>query len=386
MGDAETLAALFGVGGTKGAYADINQFEDILAKNNLWRRASAPLSAAKFDMSTWSPTEQIGVSAGQAFISALLNGLGQRSEANQMSLAAKVLPQLYRDPEAVAVPEGLDPEAFGALKLSTIKEKAAQDFQKEELKTKLFAEMFSRNPALASQLMPTKAKDFGLDVAIPQMGEDPDSAAYKIAQDKRKIEEQYTEKLLTGTQANLALNLNKAASNIFKALEKENPLTASTAIFEFAKLQDPTGTVREADEMRVSDAGGPLGQLARIHNEIMQKGKLTPDAKIAMREIVPFMVENQFQSYNQLRDSYLDAAKSYGADPSRVQFVKPVDLSSYLNQGGAGGAGASVEGQLQAIRDQLLRPDISIEERALLKQKAFSLVSPPRSAGGSPLG
>lgn len=141
--------------------------------------------------------------------------------------------------------------------------------------------------------------------------------------EQRAYEQEATKILTTGAQANKALEMNKAAENIYNSLQQDNPLAASTAIFEFAKLQDPTGTVREGDELRVSDPGGPLGQLARLHNEIMQKGKLTPDAKVAMATLVPQLQASTFAGYNQLKDNYVAQAKRYKANPGNIQFIKP---------------------------------------------------------------
>jgi hypothetical protein len=165
------------------------------------------------------------------------------------------------------------------------------------------------------------------------------------------LEQEYTDKLLTGDQGKKALEINKAARNIFEALKKENPLAASTAIFEFAKLQDQAGVVREADEMRVSDPGGPLGRLAQIHNEILAKGKLTPEAKAAMRELVPIMQESTFSQYNQLRDSYLEAAKDYGANPDRIKYVRPFDVSTYFEDAMTAPVVKGPDGNLYQIVD-----------------------------------
>lgn len=161
MSDNDVLAALFGGAGyggvNRGADADLAAFDRTITLNDPWRLAAAPVFGAKFDTSTWNPMQTLGVTAGQAFLGTMLNALGQRSEAQQLEKVAQVLPQLYSNPSSVSVPEGVDPEAFGTLKLSALKNTA-------DSQAKLFADVFSKNPALAVTTMPELAAKFKIKV------------------------------------------------------------------------------------------------------------------------------------------------------------------------------------------------------------------------------
>jgi hypothetical protein len=128
------LSDIFGSGSSAGSTGDLATFQKTLAANDMYRQAAAPIAAAKFNTSTWSPLQTLGVTAGQSFLSSLLNALGQRDESNQLNSVVSVLPDLYKDPASVATPEGVDAQAFGGLKAAAIEKQALiQDAIKRSL-------------------------------------------------------------------------------------------------------------------------------------------------------------------------------------------------------------------------------------------------------------
>lgn len=310
---------------------------------------------------TFNATESFATAFGKAFLSGLATNYAQNRAADQVSKVVNVLPQLGADPYSVSAPEGVDAGPFNLLKGSAIlksearKASAASEGQRTvgDLLKSILGEGVKAGtitPASALEAAKTGRIEEVLGSSQSDALKNPNSPDYKRNQDLFKIEQSYTDKLLTGAEPQRVMAMNRAATNILDAIKKDNPLAASTAIFEYAKLQDPAGTVREADEMRVSDPGGPLGILAQIHNQITGEGKLTSDAKKSMRELVPILQENTFTQYNQLRDSYLEAAKEYGADPARIKYLKPADLSGYLTESSSGIPNeAAIKGRLSLI-------------------------------------
>lgn len=121
------LSALLNGAGLNNQTPDISAFQKTVAANDLYQMAATPVLAAKFDTSTWSPGTTFGVTAGQAFLGSVLNELGNRRQGEQLAKVAEVLPSLYRNPAAVAVPEGVDSEAFGILKLGAMSNKFRTD-------------------------------------------------------------------------------------------------------------------------------------------------------------------------------------------------------------------------------------------------------------------
>lgn len=319
---------------------DLTGFAQSVQASDPYGIAGQALGAFQPDMSTWSAGTQGATAFGKAFLSSILGNYARQNTANQLSSVVQSLPSLTSNPYGTAVPEGVDSSAYNILRgtsaLNQAQMQAASASKKSDTRMDLLKTIFgegvktgSMSPQAALEGIETGKLPFGQEV---DASKNPNSNQYKFNKDIADIERKYTETLLTGTAAKEAMNINRASTNILEAIKKDNPLAAATAIFEFAKLQDPAGTVREADEMRVSDPGGPLGQLARTFNEIQSKGKLTAEAKRSMRELVPLLQKNTFDQYDQIKGGFLDAATQYGADPSRIQYVKPTDLSSYLQE------------------------------------------------------
>jgi len=322
---------------------DLLGFTQQVRQSDPYGIAASSLNAFQPDTRSFSAGELGATAFGKSFLSGLLGNYANERANRQLSSVVQALPQLNSDPYGMSTPEGVDSGAFNLLRGSAIlknaqkqavlgdeKKTAVGDLLKSVLSEGVKAGSITPQAAL-------KAIETGDTSALEGMdtSKNPNSPQYKFDKDLADIERKYTETLLTGTAAKEAMNINKASTNILDAIKKDNPLAAATAIFEFAKLQDPAGTVREADEMRVSDPGGPLGQLARTFNEIQSKGKLTAEAKKSMRELVPLLQKNTFQQYDQIKSGMFDAAKAYGADTSRIQYVKPTDLTSYLEDAGS---------------------------------------------------
>lgn len=388
---------------------DLSAFQQAAAQNNFLSNLGPAINGAKFDMRYWSPGSQLAGSFGQAFLGAVLGQIGRAQVADEVAKVGAVLPDLYRNPSSVAAPEGVDESTFAPLRLRAQLKQLQQESYRQQLLNEMGLDLFktaqseqykadagakAAGEAEKNKILAANQAWRQIAWAADGTGKDyvptnPDDPRYKINMDLFKIEQAYTDKLLTGNEAQKALNMNKAARNIMEALKKDNPIAASTAIFEYAKLQDPMGTVREADEMRVADPGGPLGQLAQIYNTIQSKGKLTPEAKIAMREIVPILQDSTFLQYNQLKDSYLEAAQQYGANPERIKYIKPLNMADYLQSEDTTGTGATLSGstnsgvlnQLQEIRNQLADTSLSAQDRKALVTRARGLALIQDSGG-----
>lgn len=335
-GTNQALAALFGAGLISGAgdsqNADLTQMYNTLKSNNPYMQAAAPVLGAQFNTSTWSPGTTLGVTAAQAFLGNLLKGYGAIDSSQQLDKVAASLPALYADPLGTATPEGVDPQVYSQLRTNTVARQQAgmAAAAAEERKAKEAAVLEGDK-----ERERIRGKNEGWGIISGSKGSgpaliDPDSPQGKAEKQRQELEQKYTNELLTGKGAERVLQVNTAAQSIVDALKQDSPIAATTAIYKFAKTLDPVGAVRNEDQKMVADPGGPLGQLAMIHNEILQKGKLTPEAKTAMKEVLPSLLGAEFNSYNQVKDNLLTAAKEYGANPERVKYLQPFDIKTAL--------------------------------------------------------
>lgn len=157
------LSALLGgvTGGVSKTLTDdpaLDAFSRTAASNSIYNQIANPILNTRFNTSTWSPTESAAVSLGQSFLGGLLGNLGRQDVAKQYETAASVLPDLYRNPNSVSTPEGVDAEAFGALKLAALRDNAKRERQ---LQDSVIANVFTKDPRLAV-LAPETANKLGL--------------------------------------------------------------------------------------------------------------------------------------------------------------------------------------------------------------------------------
>lgn len=240
-----------GRGGGIGDFADLNEFQNTLAKNNYYRLAAVPLLQTKFDTSTWSPVQSFGATALQSFLGSALNSLGQNYEAQQLAKVVPVLGDVYANPAQTPVPEGVDPEAFQQLQMSAIRENAlreARDRQADkDLKQRLFGEMFIRNPVAAQQLMPDVAKDFAVKLDLQQMPTQTPVTAMDVALQKFGGDEALAREYVKLTDPEF-----KAAQLAFDKAEKEN--TAATGARSISPSDTLTFVTKQFDDAKNLDS------------------------------------------------------------------------------------------------------------------------------------
>lgn len=179
--------------GAVGSDPALNAFSRTIGQNDYWKQAAAPIGAAKFNTSTWSPLTTGLVSGAQGFLSALLSGYGSNQEASQLDAVRQVLPQI-RAGEDVPLPDGVNPEAYQGLKLS-----AAQDLFSSKQKIK----------DAVTQSLAEKGVAINADGTLDTSG----LSAIKNAEDQAKVDAAGN-KPLTRAQLGAAQDLAKTIGGI----------------------------------------------------------------------------------------------------------------------------------------------------------------------------
>lgn len=173
----------------------LDKFSSALTANDIWKIAAQPILGAQFNRSTWSPWTSAATSAAQAFLGSALNEIGNVSEARQMQKVTDILPDLYRNPLSVDVPEGVDSKAFNILKTAAIADQATKN---QKLLENVATDLFQKRPDLAMQLfqkpsgmtdMPEGAIPATTDEANP-LSTGKDSTSQKLAKYFREFQAQ----------------------------------------------------------------------------------------------------------------------------------------------------------------------------------------------------
>ena len=156
---------------------DILGFQKNIMASNPYRMAAAPILGTRFDTSSWSPGTALAATAAQSFLGSVLQGLGQRKEAQQMEAVAQALPSLYADPLKAQVPQGVEADAFNALRGNVYSRQAKS---KSEMREQLVKDMLGVDIAGKTE----EAKELGKLNAKKKaygasMEEDPESPVAK---------------------------------------------------------------------------------------------------------------------------------------------------------------------------------------------------------------
>lgn len=375
MADTSTafLSALMGSGGGN-AVSDLLGLEKTIAANSLWRQAAAPVLGAKFDTSTWSPMESLGVSAGQAFLGGLLNAMGVRDEASQMESIAKVLPQLYKDPLSVEKPEGVDSEAFAQLKLSSLKDNISRN---QKLSEKLAEDLWGIKAAGLKKQSETVGELSGRKKFYGEGVEDPESPVTKTADQLRKE--------LLGMKEISEFGDIKNRFNVLLKAEKD-PSTVADLDFVYgvAKILDPSSVVRESEgQMVISSNSIPAATLGYL-NKALSGGTALDRPKLL--DLAQRHYDVRTGEIGSILDRYSDIATKRGADPSSVlPFTKEslkiarTPVSSNLE------SGDELQGQLKLILDKVRNKAVLTPEDEAVLSRARGLFKAP-TRGGVPLG
>lgn len=328
-------------GSSTGSDAALNAFKNNLGQTDYYKMAAAPLLSAKFDTSTWSPMESFGATAAQSFLGTALQMLGQKSESDQLLKAAAVLPQLQRDPVSVGVPEGVDPGAFAALKMSAIKDMFDRGEAVDKLKQQFILSRLGKQDDIALEVAAAgpleKAKKLAEMEAINSLpggaAANPSSPQYKVNQDKQALEKDFYNRITSLPQYKLLADVD-SNFRALKDLAKQDSKAADIGLIStIARIRDPNSTVREGEFQINSDVQSLLdAQVGNWRAVVSGQSRLDPAAKAKLIASVVPKYNELGQSYVEARDPLIKALQAQGGSPDNVPVMgfQPFDMQSLV--------------------------------------------------------
>lgn len=308
------LSAL--MGGSSGANVDdVLAFRQQVQENNILNDLAPAILGAKFNTSTWEPAETLGVTAGQAFLGTLLSGLARRDAAQQFSDVAQILPQLYEDPRSVAVPAGVDPEAFGALKLATIARGARQ---KADTKSSIIKDLLGVELEGLKAEKEAFGKIKGETTAYGAAGiKDPNSPQSKLL--KQIADEEDARRKEIGAMKT-ASSVSAMISTIptLEAMVKDTATSDIPFIYKFVQAQDG-GVVKEG-EMQMVQGSSPVLQkyAAELNKTLNGASALTPGIKQQMVDEMKAAAGSQYKALIKESEPILQIGESRGANRGKM--------------------------------------------------------------------
>jgi hypothetical protein len=314
-------------------YDDLNTFQKSAAGNNFLLNLGPGISGAKLDMRTWSPEAQVGTSFAQGFLGALFQGMGRDQVADQTRQAAALLPLLYQSPESVQAPEGVDPQAFealrGAAQLTKLQQQAFRQQQAQELWNELYKENLLQQFKAEAEAAGAGKKRFAevlgentawdairnMSAGEGEIGEitNPKDPRYQVNQDRLALAERLR-KEFTGRPENVKFNEVADRYNVLKmALSDPSSISDNDFVVGLAKILDPGSVVRESEGQKLIDSQSiPASILGQLNTALQGGQALSPEARVNFLEMAGRHYTTLKEKTDALRGQYSRIASQSG--------------------------------------------------------------------------
>lgn len=350
---ADDLAAIYaslGLSNPTATANDLSSFQNNVLASDPWNIAAKSLGSFQPNMSTWSPTAQIGTSFLKNFLAGAMGQYARNDATDQLNSVIQVMPQLQSDPLNVAVPEGVDESAFGTLRSNKV-------LQNLQAKAQAAAENKSALGDLLKTVVGEKAKidpegaiagltkyqqsgnigDILGTTGAADPAANPNTPAYKAEQDKIKNERDLFNDFFSKSAD------YKYKEQGLKALTQAFLDKKGTSDFELirraAQMVEPGLAVRQDDQDSLKQAAGALNVPYQTIVAAAGGTGLTDEVRQGMMRIAQRSFDSSLQDYNTIRQNFIDRAKAAKLNENLVvpyAAGKPfAELYPNLNIGGS---------------------------------------------------
>jgi hypothetical protein len=298
---------------------DLLNFNRQVQGNSLSGMASQAIGGWSPNMTTWSPTEQGLGSFGKTFLSALLGNYARQDASDQLSKVVSVLPQLGASPNSVAVPEGVDADAFNVLKgkaaLGDMMASVLGKQQKEVARNKVLGEL--------------EAYGVNQDGSGLKVEDVPGSPQYnaKIKAQENKFKE--NEGLINLRKEFNALDpvknfakATQAATALSGALKDKGKVADQELVRYSIQMIEPGMAVREGEQNAVASSQSiPEEWKAKMKSALEGQSVLGDDIRAGIERLASRAYNSHKGLYDQAFDMYGNEAKMQGFDPGRLSYI-----------------------------------------------------------------
>lgn len=303
------LSSMLGGGLNSGAEAaDIGTFQKQIAGNDIFSQLVEPVSASKFDTTTWTPNQTLGTSIGKAFLGSILGEVGKQRQANQIAKVAGILPALYEDPSSVAIPEGVDPGAFSSLRANVI---ARSSKSKSDQLGKLFNDVMATRLAGEAEKLKTMGKIAGENEAYGT-GQNPNDPRLGLADTLRK-------EIIGNKEIIDFKDVRNKIGVLQKAMLDNRSVSDLDFIYGVAKVLDPGSVVRESDSGMVIDSASiPAATLGYLNKYVNAGTGLDSKQRVALFDLAKRHLDTRKERVSSIIDDYSELAGRRGLNPTDI--------------------------------------------------------------------
>ncbi len=318
--DASSIAALLGGGangllssGTTGA--DLSNFQRTITANDPWNMALAPVVNTKLNTATWTPNQALAGNLGQAALAAVLRTLGNRSEADQLFSATQALPQLYKDPMGTPTPDGVDPEAFNALRFSAIGRQATTD---DAIRRSLGERGIRLN---ADGTFDTSILDATDNIKNGEMRDARAAAVQARAEAAKQKQEDDLRRLWNNptSQKEIAatVSLRDAAQQLMAI---NTPLSGLAQQELFNRIQNPgANAIRGSLLQKTQDAQSPYQKAAGAISNLLGGSSMSVEQTKQLAQVLDVVTKDRLNYYKNFADNNIySIAQNRGLDAESI--------------------------------------------------------------------
>lgn len=319
--------------------SDFSAFQNSVVQNDPYGIMGRSLASWQPNTATWSPETTAATAFGKAFLAGMLGNYARQNAADQINSVAAVLPQLQKDPMNLAAPEGVDSDAFAALRGTAILKNYQNQILSGQANSKGVSELMqtvlargveSGNISPAQALKAAQSGKYD-DIMNTTAGplDNPNSPAYKLDKDKKeaslKIDERITNArdYLKNSEEGRALSaLKPAVSQIVSTLDRNDKASDVVVFTALGKALDPVGAISD-QTVRTAEQAIPYleKQFGSAQGFFTGQGTLTREGKLKILQVVADKANAYADSYGALVSNEKKRLQTLGADPAQLTHI-----------------------------------------------------------------
>lgn len=345
---------------------DLQLFGQQIAANDPWRIGAKTVGSVQLDNRTWTPNQTIGTALAQGLLTGLLGGIAQNREAKQIQALSAALPGLYSDPYSAMTPEGVDGDAFAALKntaiarkgqLSQLMDKKIADAQLDirVAGAKKGAEVRGENDAWEAisgrQSQPAQQGATEAGAAPAKKVGNPNNPLYKEETRLAERDQDFQTSLEKDFQAQPEVKNFSLVQTKAKALQqalKDKGGVSDQELVRYALLMiEPTSVVREGEATALANSQSiPEAWKGGLSAALGGQTKLGDEARAQLSRLASRAYESHKTAYDDVLNLYKRRAAARSVDASNLAAFGDVpnagELFGQPAQAGAGSQQAAL--------------------------------------------
>lgn len=303
--------------------SDFSAFQNSVVQNDPYGIMGRSLTSWQPNTATWSPETTAATAFGKAFLAGMLGNYARQNAADQINSVAAVLPQLQKDPMNLAAPEGVDSDAFAALRGTAILKNYQNQILSGQANSKGVSELMQTvlakgvesgtiSPAQALKAAQSGKYDEITNTTLGPL-DNPTSREYKLEQDKIKGIDDLRSKFEAKQEVKDFSTIQAAASALSGALKDTGKVSDQELVRYSIQMIEPGMAVREGEQSAVANSQNITDAWkGELKAALEGKSSLGPDVREGIKRLAARAYEGKRQQYDKALTYYQGLGEGRG--------------------------------------------------------------------------